>query len=72
MRKWFCENCNKLVNYNTCEKEAYDIIHGKKYYYSKIFAFCNECGEEISTGDITDKNLKKLEKAYKLKNKHKR
>lgn len=66
MKKGFCENCNKQVSYNIVEKSTYEIIHEKKYYYNKIYAFCNKCGEEVSENDITDENLRRLDNAYRL------
>ena len=62
----FCENCNKLVGYNTIEKNTYQIIREKKYYYNKLYAFCKECGEELSENSITDENLRRLDRAYRL------
>lgn len=66
MKKAFCENCNKLVGYNIVEKNTYQTIREKKYYYNKIYAFCNDCGEELSDSDITDENLRRLDKAFRL------
>ena len=66
MKKGFCENCDKLVSYKTIEKRACEIIHDKEYYFDKIYAFCNECGEEVTVGDITDENLRRLDNAFRL------
>jgi len=66
MKKGFCENCDKQVSYSTIEKKTCEIIHDKKYYFNKIYAFCNECGEEVTVGEITDENLRRLDNAYRL------
>lgn len=66
MKIGFCENCNKQVGYNIIEKNTYQFIRDKKYYYNKIYAFCNECEEEISENSITDENLRRLDNAFRL------
>jgi len=69
MNKGFCENCNKLVEY--IEKEKNDIfeIRGKKYHYKRIIGYCKNCNEEISSNEITDKNLNTMDDVFRTEEK---
>ena len=69
MNKGFCENCNSLVEYE--EKEFNDSIEikGKKYNYRRVVGFCNKCGEEISSNEINDENINRINQVYRKEEK---
>lgn len=65
MKKGFCEECNKLVEYLEKEvKDSYEI-RGKEYNYEKIIGYCKECNNEISSNEINDKNLNRIDEVYR-------
>ena len=65
MKKGFCENCDKLVNYFVKEKEEEIEIHGKKYNYKRIIAYCKDCNEEVTVNEIENENLRRIDEAYR-------
>ena len=65
MKKGFCENCDKLVNYFIKEKEDVVQIHGKKYNFQRIIAYCNECKEEVTVNEIEEENLKRIDESFR-------
>ena len=65
MEKGFCEKCNKLVEYKTREIDEMIEIKGKKYKYKRIIGYCVNCGEEISSNEITEENLNRIDKVYR-------
>ena len=69
MNKGFCEKCNSLVEYE--EKEINDKfeIKGKEYNYKRLIGYCKNCGEEISSNEINDENLNRINKVYRLEEK---
>ena len=65
MSKGFCEECNNLVEYEIKEINDKTEIKGKKYNYKRVVGNCKKCGEEISSNDINDENLIRIDKAYR-------
>lgn len=65
MKKGFCENCNNLVEYDKKEIDSIAEIKGKKYSYKRIYAYCKCCREEISSNEISDENLNRIDMAYR-------
>lgn len=66
MNKGYCENCNKLVEYIKKEIEDVYEIRDKKYSYKKVIGYCKNCNEEISSNEITDENLKRIDSVYRI------
>lgn len=67
MNKGFCENCNDLVNYETKEVNEFFENKGKKYKYKRLVGYCKKCGEEISSNELTDENLFRIDTIYRSK-----
>ncbi len=65
MSKGFCENCNQLVEYEIKEINEIIEIKGKEYKYKRLVGYCQNCGEEISSNEITDENLERIDKVYR-------
>lgn len=65
MDKGFCEKCNKLVKYEIKEIDEIIEIKGKNYKYKKLLGYCKTCGEEISSNEINDENLERIDKVYR-------
>ena len=65
MNKGFCEECNNLVDYEIKEIDEKIEIKGKEYNYKRLIGYCKKCGEEISSNEITDENLKRIDKVYR-------
>lgn len=65
MDKGFCEKCNSLVEYEKKESDEIIEIKGKEYKYKKIFGYCKNCGEEISSNEINDENLERIDRVYR-------
>lgn len=60
----FCEGCRDYVEYSIVEERMGKNIKGNKVYYRAEKAICNECDKEIFIGEVRDRNLKRLEKAF--------
>ncbi len=65
MDKGFCEKCNKLVEYEIKEINDKVEIKGKNYNYKRLIGYCKNCGEEISSNELNDENLIRIDKAYR-------
>lgn len=65
MDKGFCEKCNNLVKYEIKEIDEIIEIKGKNYKYKKLLGYCKTCGEEISSNEINDENLERIDKVYR-------
>lgn len=65
MNKGFCEECNSLVEYEVKEINDSIEIKGKKYNYKRLIGYCKNCGEEISSSEINDENLNRIDKVYR-------
>ena len=65
MNKGFCEECNSLVEYEVKEINDSIEIKGKKYSYKRLIGYCKNCGEEISSSEINDENLNRIDKVYR-------
>ncbi len=65
MKKGFCEKCNDLVEYEIKEREETIEIKGKEYKYKRLLGYCKKCGEEISSNEINDENLERIDKVYR-------
>ena len=67
MNKGFCERCNDLVEYEIKEIAEKVEIKGKGYEYNRLVGFCKNCGEEISSNEINDENLSRIDREYRNK-----
>lgn len=65
MNKGFCEECNSLVEYEINEVDEIIEIKGKEYKYKRLVGYCKNCGEEISSNEINDENLNRIDKVYR-------
>lgn len=65
MNKGFCEECNSLVEYEVKEINDSIEIKGKEYNYKRLIGYCKKCGEEISSNEINDENLNRINKVYR-------
>lgn len=65
MNKGFCEKCNSLVEYYVKEIDTIVEIKGKEYKYKRICGYCKNCGEEISSNELNDENLERIDKVYR-------
>ncbi len=65
MNKAYCEQCGQLVEYKTKEIDTSIEIRGKKYNYKGIVGYCKKCGNEVSSNEINDENLERLDKVYR-------
>lgn len=65
MLKEFCEECNDIVELKLKEEISEQEIKGKKYNYLKLIGYCNRCGNIVTTNKIIDKNLKRIDEAYR-------
>lgn len=65
MDKGFCEKCNNLVKYEIKEINDNIEIKGKKYNYKRLIGYCKNCGEEISSNEINDENLNRIDRVYR-------
>lgn len=65
MDKGFCEKCNSLVEYEIKEINDSIKIKGKEYIYKRLIGYCKNCGEEISSNEINDENLNRIDKVYR-------
>lgn len=54
----FCINCGGIFPYYTVERTQVDTLsNGKTIEYSVTEAFCEECGEEVYVGELTDAQI---------------
>ena len=65
MNNGFCEKCNKLVSYDVKEVDKKIVKKGKEYLYKKLIGYCRNCGQEISSNEINDENLRRIDKVYR-------
>ena len=65
----FCEKCNKLVEYEKVEVDDVVEIKGKKYKYKRLDGICKNCGEVVSSNELNDANLSRIDLAYREKEK---
>lgn len=69
MKKGYCENCDCLVEYELKEIDDTVEIKGKKYKFKRLLGFCKNCGEEISSNEINNENLDRVDKVYRKEEK---
>lgn len=67
MNQGYCEKCDDLVTYKTKEKYKETEIRGKRYKYKKVLGYCDKCGSEISSNEILDENLNRLDRVFREK-----
>ncbi len=67
MDKGFCEKCNELVEYTVKEIDDNVMIKGKEYAFKRLIGYCKKCGEEISSNEINDENLNRIDISYRTK-----
>ncbi len=67
MNKGFCEKCNNMVEFEIKEIAEKVEIKGREYGYNRLIGYCKNCGEEISSNELNDENLIRIDKAYRSK-----
>lgn len=58
MKKTFCENCRREVNFKVEIAIFKSEVKGKEYVYAGLKGVCWECGSEVYVPEIEDENLK--------------
>lgn len=61
----FCIECRKETEYLLQKKNIVKNIKGKEYTFTITVAVCTECGEEMSTPGLIDKNIQEVDEQYK-------
>ena len=61
----FCEECNKIVKYNSEDRMLTKRIHGFECEFLGKIALCPECGNELYVSEFEDYNLEELKKSYR-------
>lgn len=64
MDKFYCEHCNKKVNY-FIRKNIIDEYKGQMVNVEENIAVCEECGNDIFIPSIENENLKRLYSKYR-------
>jgi putative zinc finger/helix-turn-helix YgiT family protein len=67
LQKTFCPECRKDVDYQIKELVEKKEVRGLEFEYTAERAYCNECKSEIFIPELHDKNLKKIDAAYREK-----
>ncbi|MGG0175801.1 type II toxin-antitoxin system antitoxin SocA domain-containing protein [Gottfriedia acidiceleris] len=62
----FCENCRTLTGYYTKEVKKQKNIKGRTIEFIAEEAFCDVCRTEIFVNEVNDRNLIKLDEAYRI------
>ena len=65
IEKGFCEKCDNLVEYKTKEINGIAEIKGKEYKYKRLIGICKNCGEEVSSNELNDENLNRIDTVYR-------
>jgi len=63
----FCPECRKDVEYQIEDSVEKKEVRGMEFEYTAERAYCNKCGEEIFIPELHDKNLQKIDNAYREK-----
>ena len=63
----FCSECRKDVEYQIKNLVEEKKVRGLEFEYTAERAYCNKCGSEIFISELHDKNLKKIDNAYREK-----
>jgi len=63
--KTFCPECRKNVKYQIEDSVEKKEVRGLEFEYTAERAYCNNCGEEIFIPELHDKNLQKIDNAYR-------
>lgn len=69
MKKEFCELCNDIFELKLKEEFDEEEIKGKKYKYLKLVGYCSNCGNIVTSNEIIDENLKRIDEAYRTEEK---
>jgi len=67
MEKVYCDICRKEVEYNVREVSRDKEVRGEEFTFTAEEAYCEECGEEVFIAEIRDRNLERLDLAYREK-----
>ena len=65
----FCEKCTENEEYCVNEEIDIKLIKGKNIEYIRKEAYCKKCGSKIFVSEIRDENLKRIEDAFRKKEK---
>ena len=63
MKKEYCFNCGKEIEYIKKHELVHHIIHGVEFDINQDVYYCKDCGEEIDVGNM-DEELKSTIKGY--------
>ncbi len=63
----FCPECRKDVEYQIEDSLEKKEVRGLEFEYTAERAYCNDCGSEIFIPVLHDKNLQKIDNAYREK-----
>ena len=64
----FCEECNKIVQFDSRKKTLIGRIHGLDCEYYGTVALCPNCNSELYVAEYEDKNLEALKDSYRKNN----
>ena len=64
-RRDFCIECRKETEYLLQKKDVVKTIRDKKYTFGITIAVCAECGEEMSSPGLIDKNVQEIDEQYR-------
>ncbi|MFN2341627.1 MAG: hypothetical protein ABR547_10215 [Halanaerobium sp.] len=67
LQKTFCPECRKNVEYQIKNSVEAKEVRGLEFEYTVERAYCNNCGAEIFIPELHDKNLQKIDNAYREK-----
>jgi len=63
----FCPECRKEVDYKIKNLVEEKKVRGLEFEYTAERAYCNKCGKEIFISELHDRNLEKINNAYREK-----
>ena len=64
----FCEECNKIVQFDSRKKTLIGRIHGLDCEYYGTVALCPNCNSELYVAEYEDENLEALKDSYRKNN----
>ena len=64
----FCEECNKIVQFDSRKKTLIGRIHGLDCEYYGTVALCPNCNSELYVAEYEDENLEALKDSYRKTN----
>lgn len=62
--KAFCTECYEKTTYELKEETTKVKVRGVSFSYPRLRCYCTECGCEVYSPEINDKNVYERHKAY--------